>query len=69
MCIVYFNEGGEWVWYINICDQLCYYICEYIVFILGKDEFLVLYFFFNGLMLVGMVVLNKFVFRILFDNV
>lgn len=39
MCIVYFNEGGEWVWYINICDLFCFYICEYIVFMLGMMMF------------------------------
>uniref|UniRef100_K1S207 Uncharacterized protein n=1 Tax=Magallana gigas TaxID=29159 RepID=K1S207_MAGGI len=68
-CTVYANEGGVWVWHTNTCDQLCHYICEYIVPTPGKDEFSVLHSPSNGSMLVGMVALNKLAFRIPFDNV
>eukprot|EP00105_Crassostrea_gigas_P018468 XP_011436606.2 PREDICTED: latrophilin Cirl [Crassostrea gigas] len=50
-CTVYANEGGVWVWHTNTCDQLCHYICEYIVPTPGKDEFSVLHSPSNGSML------------------
>lgn len=67
-CTVYANEGGEWVWHTNTCDQPCHYICEYIVPTPGEDKFSVLHFLSNGSML-GMVTIHKLAFRIPLDNV
>lgn len=38
-CTVYANEGGEWFWHTNNCDQPCLYICEYIIPTPGRDKF------------------------------